>query len=393
MIPLVDRVRKSIVQALSDFSMIEPQDRVLVAVSGGKDSTILILLLDAIRKISPIPFELAAVIVDQKQPNFDATVYQAWLRERGIDLKIIEEDTYSIVVDKTKAGKSFCGLCSRLRRGILYNYAHEHGYTKLALGHHRDDLNETLLLNMFYSGKLASMPPKLWSDDGRNVVIRPLCYVEEAQLVELALDLQIPVIPCNLCGSQENMQRKKMKQLLRELAKENPTVQNSLSQAQANVRPSQLSDSKLHSFKASNSRFLVIVECVLEKDGKFLIIRRPQGGHAGGLLALPGGKAEDTVDGGEGQDILRNTAMREVQEEVGVTLQDPVRFVTSSYFTDTVNGQAVLSTTFHCRLVKTDAKIIASPREVPEYFWLSADEINNHPDTPIWLKRQIQSCS
>lgn len=243
-----DKIRKKVTTAVNDYSMIEEGDRIMVAVSGGKDSTILLLTLEQMRKKSKINFTLHPVILDQKQPGFKMDRYDAWLRDRGFDLCVIEEDTYGIVKDKVQEGKSFCGLCSRLRRGILYNYADAKGYTKIALGHHRDDLLESVLMSMFYNGRLSSMPPKLKSDDGRNTVIRPLVYVAESDLIEFEGLLDIPVIPCNLCGSQENLQRKKMKSLLQKLSLDHPDLGSSMLSSLQNVRPSQLMDRKLWNF-------------------------------------------------------------------------------------------------------------------------------------------------
>ena len=239
---LPDIIRKKVTSALSDYQMIAENDHILCAVSGGKDSTILALMLDQIRRKSKISFSFDAVILDQKQPGFQIDQYASWLASKGIKLHVIEEDTYSIVTEKVPEKKTFCGLCSRLRRGILYNYAHAHGYTKIALGHHRDDLNETVLMNMLLNGRIASMPPKLRSDDKRNIVIRPLSYVSEKVLSQYAKELEIPVIPCNLCGSQENLMRKKVKNLIKDLEVMNPSVGASLLAAQKNIRPSQLAD-------------------------------------------------------------------------------------------------------------------------------------------------------
>ena len=239
------------VKAIHDYSMLEDGDRVMVCTSGGKDSTIMLLLFQEIKKRARFAFDFDAVLLDQKQPGFNVDAYREFLGEQGIPLTVITEDTYNIVQEKVEVGKSFCGLCSRLRRGILYNYAHAHGFTKLALGHHRDDLNETVLLNLFYSGRIASMPPKLFSDDGRNVVIRPLCYIAEDWLQNYAVELEIPVIPCNLCGSQENLKRQKIKSLLANLEKEHPGIRSSLLTAQQNVRPSQMADQSLFDFHRS----------------------------------------------------------------------------------------------------------------------------------------------
>jgi tRNA 2-thiocytidine biosynthesis protein TtcA len=247
---LFDQVRRRTVEALDAFDMIGDGDRVMVCVSGGKDSTLLLMILDDIRRRAPFDFELGGVLLDQKQPGFDADAYCAWLAERDLPLTIIEQDTYSIVTEKIPEGRTYCSLCSRLRRGILYNHAHDHGFTRMALGHHRDDLNETLLLNLFFSGNLASMPPKLLSQDKRNVVIRPFAYVAEADLSALAKDLQIPVIPCNLCGSQDNMRRQQMKQLLLQLEESIPNIGATMLTAQGNIYPSQLLDQDAWDFAA-----------------------------------------------------------------------------------------------------------------------------------------------
>ena len=193
---------------------------------------------------------------NQKQPGFDAAAYCEWVASQGLNLKIIGRDTYSIVTEKVPEGKTFCSLCSRLRRGILYDYAYENGYTKMALGHHRDDLNQTLLLNLFFSGKLSGMPPKLLSDDKRNVVIRPLSYVPEELLIELQHEIGFPVIPCNLCGSQDGMQRQKMKEMLRNLEKEIPNLGATMLNAQKNVRKTQLLDKELWDFSDLKRKIL-----------------------------------------------------------------------------------------------------------------------------------------
>jgi tRNA 2-thiocytidine biosynthesis protein TtcA len=250
MVGLANKIRKLMVQAINDYDMLEDGDRVMVCVSGGKDSTLLLYLLNQIRIRSKINFTVDGLMLDQKQPGFDADAYCLWVAEQGLNLKIIGRDTYSIVTEKVPEGKTFCSLCSRLRRGILYNYAHENGYTKMALGHHRDDLNQTLLLNMFFAGTLSAMPPKLLSDDKRNVVLRPLSYVPEKLLIELQQEMGFPVIPCNLCGSQDGMQRQKMKEMLKNLEKEIPDLGASMLNAQKNVRKTQLSDKDLWDFSA-----------------------------------------------------------------------------------------------------------------------------------------------
>lgn len=249
MVDLESKIRKQITSALSDFEMIAEGDRVLVAVSGGKDSTILALLLKEIQKRAPFTFSITPVILDQKQPGFQLDKYKNWLLQCGLELSVIEEDTYSIVKEKVEENKTYCGLCSRLRRGVLYTYAKTNNFNKIALGHHRNDINETLLLNLFYSGSLASMPPKLLSDDRENIVIRPLAYVDEKDLVHYAEELDVPVIPCNLCGSQENMSRKRIKNLLRDLEKEIPNIHSSIQKSISNIKLSQLMDQNLFDFK------------------------------------------------------------------------------------------------------------------------------------------------
>lgn len=246
--PLAERIRKEIVRASSDFNMLENGDRVLICVSGGKDSSILLALLTEIQKRAAIKFELEAVILDQKQPGFQVEAFKKFIESLGVKLTVLERDTYSIVTEKVQDGV-YCSLCSRLRRAILYDFAFEKGFTKMALGHHRDDLIETTMLNLFYSGNLASMPPKLLSDDGRNVIIRPLAYVPEKLLTELSQAWSFPIIPCNLCGSQDGMKRKKMKALIHTLEKDIPNLGSAFLTALSNVKPSQLMDQNLWNFK------------------------------------------------------------------------------------------------------------------------------------------------
>ncbi len=245
---LQKRLRRQVGSAIRDYAMIEEGDRVMVCLSGGKDSFTLLDILLQLRARAPVDFELVAVNLDQKQPGFPAHVLPDYLESIGVPWHILEEDTYSVVQRIVPEGKTTCSLCSRLRRGILYNFAHEHGFSRIALGHHRDDIVETLLLNLFYSGTLKAMPPKLLSDDGRNVVIRPLAYCREADIAAYAAQQQFPVIPCNLCGSRDNLQRQAVKRLLRRWEREHPGRVESIFSAIGNVAPSQLADRDLFDF-------------------------------------------------------------------------------------------------------------------------------------------------
>ena len=236
-------------QAIGDFRMIEDGDKIMVCLSGGKDSYAMLDVLLKLRERAPIHFDLVAVNLDQKQPGFPADVLPNYLRSIDVPFHIEEQDTYGIVKRVIPEGKTTCGLCSRLRRGILYRVADELGATKIALGHHRDDILETLLLNMFYGGKLKGMPPKLRSDDGKHIVIRPLAYVPERYLERYAQAQGFPIIPCNLCGSQENLQRNAMKELLREWEKKHPGRVENLFRAMASVAPSHLMDKSLFDFE------------------------------------------------------------------------------------------------------------------------------------------------
>ena len=246
---LEKRLCRQVGQAIVDYGMIAEGDKVMVCVSGGKDSYALLDILLKLRERAPIDFSLLAVNLDQKQPGFPADVLPAYLKALGVPFHIEEQDTYSIVKDKIREGKTMCSLCSRLRRGILYRVAGELGATKIALGHHRDDILQTLFLNMFFGGKLKGMPPKLQSDDGRHVVIRPLAYVDEKDLIRWAAHREFPIIPCTLCGSQENMQRKQVAQMLREWEKKHPGRLENLFHALQNVVPSHLADGNLYDFK------------------------------------------------------------------------------------------------------------------------------------------------
>jgi len=243
-------LRRDVGRAIADYNMIEEGDLVMVCMSGGKDSYTMLDILLSLQKHAPIDFRLIAVNLDQKQPDFPEHVLPQYLSELGVDYHIIEQDTYSIVKDKTPEGKTFCGLCSRLRRGNLYGYAREIGATKVALGHHREDIVETLFLNMFFGGTLKAMPPKLLSDDRQNVLIRPLAYCSEQEIARYAQLKGFPIIPCNLCGTQENMQRRQIKEMLKQWDREYPGRVESIFRAIANVSPSQLADQKLFPFSS-----------------------------------------------------------------------------------------------------------------------------------------------
>ena len=245
---LAKRLRRNVGQAIADFNMIEAGDKVMVCLSGGKDSFGLLDVLLYLREHAPVSFELEAVNLDQKQPGFPAEVLPNYLGEIGVPFRIEEQDTYSIVKRVLEPGKTTCSLCSRLRRGILYRVASELGATKIALGHHRDDILETLFLNMFFGGKLKAMPPKLVSDDGRHVVIRPLAYCREQDLAAWAEFRQFPIIPCDLCGSQEQLQRKQVKLMLHDWQKRFPGRVETLFRSLQNVVPSHLADTRLHDF-------------------------------------------------------------------------------------------------------------------------------------------------
>ncbi len=245
---LQKRLRRDVGRAIEDFSMIEAGDKVMVCLSGGKDSYAMLDILLNLQKSAPIPFELVAVNLDQKQPGFPEQVLPEYLRANGVPFHIIERDTYSVVKEVIPEGKTTCGLCSRMRRGTLYRFAQEQGFTKIALGHHRDDILETFFLNMFYGGKLKTMPPKLRSDDGKNIVIRPMAYCREQDLIAYADLREFPIIPCNLCGSQENLQRQVMKEMLQSWDQQFPGRIEVMFSSLRNVVPSHLVDTQLFDF-------------------------------------------------------------------------------------------------------------------------------------------------
>ena len=236
-------------KAIHDYNMIQTGDKVLVCLSGGKDSFTMLSILKKLYQRSGQKFEFQAFTLDQSQPGWDDTKLRAWLENQNITYDILTEDTYSIVIDKIPEGKTYCSLCSRLRRGIIYRYAEEHGFNKIALGHHRDDLITSLLMSILYNGIVKSMPPKLLSDNKRNILIRPLALCQEKDIIEYAKEKQFPIIPCNLCGSQENLMRKKVKRLIDNLADENPKVPSNILHALQSVKPSQLMDHSLWDFK------------------------------------------------------------------------------------------------------------------------------------------------
>jgi len=239
---LAARIRGLVGKAIADFNMIGEGDRVMVCLSGGKDSYTLLDMLLSLQRAAPVSFELFAVNLDQKQPGFSAHVLPDYLQALGVPYHVIEQDTYAVVRRVIPEGRTQCGLCSRLRRGALYRYAREQGFTRIALGHHREDIVETLFLNLFHGGRLKAMPPKLRSDDGANVVIRPLCYVPEREIARYARARQFPIIPCTLCGSQPNLQRESIARMLAEWDRECPGRVDSIFTALCNVEPAHLAD-------------------------------------------------------------------------------------------------------------------------------------------------------
>ncbi|MBI5447302.1 MAG: tRNA 2-thiocytidine(32) synthetase TtcA [Gammaproteobacteria bacterium] len=241
-------------KAIADYGLIHTKDRVMLCLSGGKDSFTLLQILSLLKKRSNHKFDLFAFTLDQAQPGWNDTALRAWLETRHIPYEVLREDTYSIVKDKVPEGKTYCSLCSRLRRGIIYTYAEKQGFNKIALGHHRDDLIRTFLMSAFYNGEIRSMPPKLLTDNKKHIVIRPLIYCQENDIITYAKEQQFPLIPCNLCGSQENLMRKKVAKLIDELSKDNPKVPSNMLHALGSIKPSQLMDKTHWDFKHLESQ-------------------------------------------------------------------------------------------------------------------------------------------
>lgn len=236
-------------KAISDFNMIQTGDKIMVCLSGGKDSFTLLNLLTHLRNKTNGKFSIFAFTLDQSQPGWDDKNLRQWLDNKKVPYEILTKDTYSIVKDKVPEGKTYCSLCSRLRRGIIYRYAEKHGFNKIALGHHRDDMLETLLMSMFYSGHIKSMPAKLLSDNKKHILIRPMALCQEKDIIEYATEQQFPIIPCNLCGTQENLARQRIKNLIQKLSEENPKVPSNMLHALQSIKPSQLLDHNLFDFK------------------------------------------------------------------------------------------------------------------------------------------------
>ncbi|NKC13309.1 MAG: tRNA 2-thiocytidine(32) synthetase TtcA [Gammaproteobacteria bacterium] len=247
---LAAALRAKVGKAIADYGMLDDGDKVMVCLSGGKDSYTMLDMLLSLQRKAPVSFELVAVNLDQKQPGFPEHVLPDYLRELGVPYHIIEQDTHSVVTRVVPAGKTMCGLCSRLRRGSLYTFAHAHGFDKIALGHHRDDIVETLFLNLFHGGRMKAMPPKLRSDNGKHMVIRPLAYCAESDIERYARARVFPIIPCNLCGSQSNLQRVQIKNMLAEWERQQPGRVERIFRAMQNIDPSQLADGTLFDFKA-----------------------------------------------------------------------------------------------------------------------------------------------
>ncbi len=260
------KLRSDVGKAIQDFGMIADGDRVMVCLSGGKDSYTLLDILLSLKRSAPVSFELIAVNLDQKQPDFPAHILPQYLRELGVPFRIIEQDTYSVVKRVIPAGRTLCGLCSRLRRGALYRFAAENGITKIALGHHRDDIVETLFLNLFFAGRLKAMAPKLLSEDGRHIVIRPLAYVPEREIERYARGRQFPIIPCNLCGSQPNLQRAAVKKMLATWESEFPGRTETIFSALRNIEPATLADPRHFDFKGLDVRRVQAMD-ESEEDG------------------------------------------------------------------------------------------------------------------------------
>jgi tRNA 2-thiocytidine biosynthesis protein TtcA len=284
---LTKRLHRQVGQAIADYAMIEPGDKVMVCVSGGKDSFALLDILLSLRARAPVPFEIVAVNLDQKQPGFPAEVLPAYLHSRGVPFHIETQDTYSVVKRLIPEGKTMCSLCSRLRRGILYRLAGELGATKIALGHHRDDMLQTFFLNLFFGSRLKAMPPKLVSDDGRNIVIRPLAYVAESDLERWATLREFPIIPCTLCGSQDHLQRAQMKQMLRDWERDYPGRLDNMFTALGNVVPSHLADRKLYPFTTLKTTGVADRTGDKAFDGDEAACAPSPSGSAGASLRLP----------------------------------------------------------------------------------------------------------
>jgi tRNA 2-thiocytidine biosynthesis protein TtcA len=273
---LRNRLTSATGKAISDYNMIEQGDVILVCLSGGKDSYTLLSILMTLQQRAPINFRLIAMNLDQKQPGFPEHVLPEYLQSIGVEYRIVEADTYSIVKEKVPEGKTTCSLCSRLRRGIIYRTAQELGCNKIALGHHRDDMVETLFLNMFFGAKLKGMPPKLATDKGEFVVIRPLAYCAEKDIASFARAMQFPIIPCNLCGSQENLQRQNIKEMLAGWEKEYPGRSEKIFRAMTNVAPSHLADTHLFDFRGLSSRELAEEETLFDDDQALLSLMQEE---------------------------------------------------------------------------------------------------------------------